>query len=128
VEETCARLRLVRAIEQPLLMEEIRRRHPLVMAETPTEVAAYLVVARALASGGHRDNAILVLSDGSRRHPLERDLQLRLGEQLLIAGRRAEGRDFVADSVNLASSGRNHTDQVTMMILDAAVNGDVEAH
>ncbi|MEE4274140.1 MAG: serine/threonine-protein kinase [Thermoanaerobaculales bacterium] len=127
VEATCARLRLARSLEPPFSMEEIRRRHPQVISEAPTEVAAYLVAARALASGGHRENAILVLRDGSQRHPGERDLQLRLGEQLLIAGRRAEGRDLVADSVNLASSGRNHTDQVTMMILDAALNGDVES-
>ena len=122
----CARVRLESTVEPPFTLDRLREIHPEVMAEAPTEVGSYLIAARALASGVHRENAITLLGDGVRRHPGERDLQLRLGEQLLIDGARDEGRERIAKSVNLASSGRNHNDQVYMLILDAAVNGDVE--
>jgi hypothetical protein len=41
---------------------------------------------------------------------------------------RGEGRQWIAASINLASSGRNHSDQVVMLMLDAAVQGDFEAY
>jgi tetratricopeptide (TPR) repeat protein len=125
---TCARLRLSSRVEPPFTMARLRADHPEILAESPTEVAAYLVAARALASGGHRENAISVLRDGLDRYPDETDFRLRLGELLLIAGERSEGRRWVADSIAVGSSGRAHTDLVFMMILDAAVHGDRRAY
>ena len=122
----CARIRLESIVEPPFTLDRLRESHPEVMAEAPTEVGSYLIAARALASGGHRENAITLLGEGVGRHPGEHDLQLRLGEQLLIDGARDEGRARIAESVNLASSGRNHNDQVYMLIFDAAVNGDLD--
>jgi hypothetical protein len=114
-------------LDPPFTLDGLRGDHPEVLAEGPMEVASYLVAAKALASGGHRENAIALLREGSVRHPEERDLQLRLAEQLLIGGDRVEGRALAAASVNLASSGRNHSDQVMMLILDLAVHGDGRA-
>lgn len=127
VAATCARVRLETVLESPFSLDRLRRDHPEIMTEPPTEVAAALVSAKALASGGHRENAIAVLREGARRHPEERDLQLRLGEQLLIDGDRDEGRRWTLASVNLASAGRNHSDQVMNLILDAAITGDRSA-
>ena len=120
----CARIRLETRIEPPFSLDGLRTDHPGVLSEAGTEVGSYLVAARALASGGHRENAVALLRDGVERHPGERDLRLRLGEQLLIGGARREGRVSLAKSVNIASSGRNHNDQVYMLILDASVHGD----
>jgi len=126
--ETCARLRLAPVVDPPFTMARLGADHPEIMAEAPTEVAATLVAAQALASGGHAENAIGLLRDGIDRFPDARDLQLRLGEQLLIGGQRAEGRDWIAASLNVAGSGRNHNDQAFRLILDAAVNGDAAAY
>ncbi len=125
---TCAKLRLSTRVDPPFTMERLRAEHPEILAEPPTEVAAYLVAARALASGGHGENATAVLRDGVERYPDENDLRLRFGEQLLIAGERSEGRRWVADSIGVGSSGRAHTDLIFMMILDAAVHGDRRAY
>jgi len=125
---TCARLRLSPRVDPPFTMERLRADHPEIVTEQPMEVAATLVSAGALASGGHRENAISVLRDGLARYPGETDLRLRLGEQLLIAGERAEGCRWVADSIAVGSSGRAHTDLVFMMILDAAIHGDRRAY
>ena len=124
----CARLRLAPELHPPFSLARLRNDHPDVMAEGPTAVAATLVVARALASGGHRENAMAVLRKEIERHPEERDLQLRLGEQLLIGRERSEGRRWIASSVNIANIGRNHNDQCYTLIFDAAVNGDVDAY
>jgi hypothetical protein len=125
---TCARLRLALVIDPSFTMDRLRTDHSEILSEAPTEVASYLVAAKALASGRHRDNAVALLRDGVLRHPDESDLQLRLGEQLLIGGEREEGREWAAASVNVAGNGRNHSDQVLMLILDAAVRGDVGAY
>ncbi len=125
---TAAKLRLSPRVDPPFTMARLRADHPEILAERPSEVAAYLVAARALASGAHRENAISVLRDAVDRHPDETDLRLRLGEQLLIAGERSEGRRWVADSIAVGSSGRAHTDLIFMMILDAAVHGDRRAY
>ncbi len=125
---TCARLRLAPKVEPPFTMERLRADHPDIMAEAPTEVAATLVVAQALASGGHRGNAVALLRKAIENFPDARDLQLRLGEQLLIGGDRAEGREWITASLNVAGSGRNHNDQAFRLILDAAVNGDESAY
>ena len=125
---TAAKLRLSTRVDPPFTMTRLRADHPEVLVEQPMEVAAILVAARALASGGHRDNAISVLRDGLERFPGETDLRLRIGEQLLIAGERSEGRWWVADSIAVGSSGRAHTDLIFMMILDAAVHGDRRAY
>jgi hypothetical protein len=121
---TAAKLRLSTRVDPPFTMARLRADHPEVLAEQSMGVAAILVAARALASGAHRENAISVLRDGVDRYPDETDLRLRLGEQLLIAGERAEGRRWVAESIAVGSSGRAHTDLIFMMILDAAVHGD----
>ncbi len=125
---TCARLRLAARVDPPFTMARLRADHPEILAEQPSEVAAYLVAARALASGGHVENATAVLRDGVERYPDENDLRLRLGEQLLIAGERSDGRRWVAESIGVGSSGRAHTDLIFMMILDAAVHGDRRAY
>jgi hypothetical protein len=126
---TSAKLRLAARVDPPFTMARLRADHPEIFAERPSEVAAYLVAARALASGGHRENAISVLREAVDRHPDENDLRLRLGEQLLIAGERTEGRRWVAGSIAVgSSSGRAHTDLIFMLILDAAVHGDRPAY
>jgi serine/threonine-protein kinase len=125
---TCAKLRLSQRVDPPFTMERLRADHSEVLVERPMEVAAVLVAARALASGGHPENAVSLLRDGVDRFPDETDLRLRLGEQLLIAGERSEGRRWVADSIAVGSSGRAHTDLVFMMILDAAMHGDRRAY
>jgi hypothetical protein len=124
----CARMRVAPAVERPFTIDQLRTDHPEMMSEWPVEVAATLLAARALASGGHRDNAIAVLRGGVDRFPEERDLELRLGEQLLIAGARSEGRRWVQDSLTIDSTGRAHTDLTQMLILDAAVHGDSDAY
>jgi hypothetical protein len=98
------------------------------MVEAPVEVAAVLTAARALASGGHRANGIALLRDGAARFPEERDLRLRLGEQLLIGGNRDEGRGCLEASVAIAGQGRNHNDLSHWLILDASVHGDAAAY
>ncbi|HSL18829.1 MAG TPA: serine/threonine-protein kinase, partial [Methylomirabilota bacterium] len=108
-------------------MDRLRTAHPEVMAEAPSEVAAFMIAGRALASGGRRDEALELLRDGTERFPDEVDLALRLGEQLLIGGERAEGRRWLVASLSLGRSGRNHNDQIMMLSLDAAVHGDGEA-
>jgi hypothetical protein len=120
----CARMRLATAVDPPFTIDQLRETHPRVMAEGPAEVAAILLSAQALASGGHRENAVALLRDGVERFPDERDLHLRLGEQLLIAGERAEGRRWLQASITIASTGRAHTDLSHMLILDAARSGD----
>lgn len=125
---TAARLRLSDRVDPPFTMSRLMSNHPEIAAEQAIEVAAVLVIARALASGGHRENAIAVLREGLERYPEESDLRLRLGEQLLIAGRRVEGRHWVADSIGVGTGGRNHTDLVFMLILDAAIHGDRRAY
>ena len=103
VAASCAELRLAPAVDPPFTLDGLRADYPEILAEAPMEVAAILATARALASGGHRDNAIELLVDGVDRFPVERDLQLRLGEQLLIAGNREEGRRRLqGDCVNVA--------------------------
>ncbi len=124
----CARLRLAAEVDPSFTMVRLRADHPGIMAEAPTEVAATLIAAQALASGGHRENAISLLRDGVVRFPEYRDLQLRLGEQLLIGGERAQGRKWIVTSLNIAGSGRNHNDQAYRLILDAAANGDIAAY
>jgi hypothetical protein len=123
-----ARLRLSERIDPPFSMSRLRSDHSEIMVEPPMDVAATLVAARALASGGHRENAISLLREGLERYPEESDLQLRLGEQLLISGRRVEGRRWVADSIGVGTSGRSHTDLMFMLILDAAIHGDRRAY
>ncbi len=124
----CARMRVAPVVEPPFTIDQLRPDHAEMMSEWPVEVAATLLAARALASGGHRDNAIAVLRDGVSRFPEERDLELRLGEQLLIAGARSEGRGWVQNSLTIDSTGRAHTDLTQMLILDAAVHGDPDAY
>ncbi len=121
-------LRLSARVDPPFTMDALRSDHPEIFAERPSEIAAYLVAARALASGTHRRNAISLLRDGVARLPEDLDLRLRLGEQLLIDGQREEGRRWVAGSLNLGNSGRNHNDATQMLILDAGVNGDRQAY
>ncbi|HSN55875.1 MAG TPA: serine/threonine-protein kinase, partial [Candidatus Sulfomarinibacteraceae bacterium] len=108
-------------------MDRLRAAHPEVMAERPSEVAAFMIAGRALASGGRRDEALELLRDGTERFPDEVDLALRLGEQLLIGGERAEGRRWLVASLSLGRSGRNHNDQIMMLSLDAAAHGDGQA-
>jgi serine/threonine-protein kinase len=124
----CARMRVAPTVEPAFAVDALRIDHPEMMSEWPVEVAATLLAARALASGGHRDNAIAVLRNGVDRFPDERDLQLRLGEQLLIAGVRTEGRRRIRESITIDSTGRAYTDLSHMLILDAAVNGDADAY
>jgi len=124
----CARLRLAPTLDSAFTMAELRSDHPWIVGEPPVEVAAVLAVARALASGEHRDNAIALLGDAVQRFPSERDLELRLGEQLLMAGDRTEGRRRLRDSINIAGEGRNHTELTQWLILDAAVHGDAAAY
>jgi hypothetical protein len=121
---TCARLRLSPRVDPPFTVERLRADHPEILAEPPMEIAAILVAVRALASGGHNENAVSLLRDGVDRYPDETDFRLRLGEQLLISGDREEGRRWVADSIAVGSSARAHTDLIFMLILDAAVHGD----
>jgi len=125
---TAAKLRLSVRVDPPFTMARLRADHPEILAEPPMEVAAILVAARALASGEHTENAVSLLRDGVDRYPDQTDFRLRLGEQLLISGKRAEGRRWVADSIAVGSSGRAHTDLIFMLILDAAVHGDREAY
>jgi hypothetical protein len=124
---TSSELRLSPRLDPPFTLDVLRSTNAEIFSERPSEIAAYLVAARALASGGHRGNAVSLLRDGVARLPEDLDLRLRLGEQLLIAGEREEGRRWIAESLNIGNSGRNHNDATQMLILDAAVNGDQQA-
>jgi len=99
-------------------------RHPEMMAEQPTRVAVFLMVARSWARAGRIERAIKLLASVSPREEGYSDLRLRLGEYELIAGRRAAGRKTLTLSLDPLVQGRGPADARILLELDAALNGD----
>ncbi len=106
------------------LVERFNGDYAPLLAEPPWRLAATLMSTRALANAGDHELAITELEEATAAHPEQRDLWLRLGEQLLISGRREAGRAALIRSLQSDAPGRLPFDNVMLLTLDAALNVD----
>ncbi len=101
-------------------------RHAEILDEEPTRLGAELLIARSLALAGHHEEAVARLGVARQRMPGERDLQLRLAEQLAIGGRVAESVEILRSLIATRESGRGNLDPIVALALLGALGGTDE--
>ncbi|MEW6338158.1 MAG: serine/threonine-protein kinase [Acidobacteriota bacterium] len=120
---------LLRSIETgtadgPAEIDALFARHAEVLQEAPMRLAAELLAARALAFAGLHEQAIGRLRAAARAMPGERDLQLRLAEQLVAVGRTGEASAILSAELRPRLPGRGPLDPVIALALVGALEND----
>ncbi len=96
--------------------------HAQALREPGARLASDLLLARSLAQVGAHAPAIALLRTAAERDPEHGDLWLRLGEQLLVTGRRDAGRRALVRSLTGRGDGRSAFDATLLLELDAALH------
>jgi len=120
--------RLCRVLESGRDSERIgalRAAHSAVLTEAPMRLAADLLLARSLAIGGDHRAAIELLRGAVADLPDDRDLRLRLGEQLGIAGERRAAMTALERASQVGTAGRSPFDAELAWLTVAAIETDV---
>ena len=117
----CQELEAGRARER---ITRVRALHTEALSEAPMRLATDLLLARSLALGGDSARAIEVLRSGLAEMPDDRDLRLRLGEQLAIAGERRAAMAELGRAVQVHTVGRNPYDAEVAWMVIAAIEAD----
>ena len=106
------------------LVAALERRHTAVLAEAGARDAALLLLAGSLADAGHPAKGAELLALAERGADTNRRTWRQRGELLLIAGRRADARALIERAVAARERGAAPVDELVMLALDAAANGD----
>lgn len=101
----------------------LRARNADVMAERPMRLATALLVARSLARAGNHPAAIGELEGEVAVQPAERDLHLRLGEYLSIAGASERGMAELRRAAAVGTVGRTPLDALAALAMVASATG-----
>jgi len=112
--------------QEPAGVAALRERHADVMAEPAMRLATALLAARSLAIGGQHRAAISVLAGEAAVQPGERDLALRLGEQLAIAGDYDRAMAELQRAASSNTVGRDPFDAIVAQNYLASVRDDSE--
>jgi hypothetical protein len=108
----------------PSVTAAFESRQAAVLAETATRDAAFILLARSLADAGHPAAGAGLLGFVERGPTTNRRVWRQRGELLLIAGRRGDARDFLDRAIAAQEHGANPLDELLLLALDAAANGD----
>lgn len=108
----------------PAEIDALFARHAEVVQEAPMRLAADLLTARALAFAGRHEEALGRLRSAAEALPGERDLKLRLAEQLAVVGRPGEASALLSEVLRVRQPGRGPLDAVIALALLGALEND----
>ena len=102
----------------------IEARRSAALAEAPTRDTVLILLARGLGDAGRPDLGAALLARAERGTATNRRVLRHRGELLLLAGRPAEAHAVLERAVAASERGTHPLDEMVILALDAAVNGD----